>query len=147
MQNITKVSQSMDVLARAILEKQRHDQQLKVEYERKLNELTQLIDIVLKLQKPTDGTGHSVDTALLDKILEQGLEIVEKNNSKYVLIPIAEDEKKDVDTDGIVDTETSNTKPKRNRKKKNKIPCSYCHEIGHTRAKCEKRLLSPKPLE
>lgn len=147
MQNITKVSQSMDVLARAILEKQRHDQQLKVEYERKLNELTQLIDIVLKLQKPTDGAGHSVDTALLDKILEQGLEIVEKDNAKYVLIPIAEDEKKDVDTDGTVDTETSSTKPKRNRKKKNKISCSYCHEIGHTRAKCEKRLLSPKPLE
>ncbi|KAI8383499.1 uncharacterized protein CGFF_04947 [Nakaseomyces glabratus] len=30
--------------------------------------------------------------------------------------------------------------PKKKKKKKNKIHCSYCNEVGHTRARCPKKL-------
>ena len=33
------------------------------------------------------------------------------------------------------------------RQKKNKIRCSYCNEIGRTRARCEKRLLTPRGMD
>lgn len=78
----------------------------------------------------------------LDRILRTGVEIIEgKGKQRYALIPVMNDCTKDkiTDKDPDIPVTSKNTK----KKKKNKIACSYCHEIGHTRAKCEKRLLNP----
>lgn len=127
--DIRKISQAMDVLAKLVLEKRQEDGSLQLEYKKKLNELDKCIRMIVGIT----GNEYSIDRNYIDRVLGSGVEIIERQDSrtqelrKFALIPIVE----------------STTKPK--KKKKNRIPCSFCHEVGHTRAKCEAKLMyTPK---
>ncbi|CCF57269.1 hypothetical protein KAFR_0C02760 [Kazachstania africana CBS 2517] len=143
--DITKISQAMDILARLILEKQKDGTQLKMEYEHKLKELNNLINLILNLGKTSVDDSNpklKVDCNELDKLLRNRIEIVEKDDKKrYALIPVSEANEEDSMKESI----TSPKDSKKKKKKKNKILCSYCHESGHTRASCEKKLLNIRP--
>ncbi|CAR29455.1 hypothetical protein ZYGR_0AD01370 [Zygosaccharomyces rouxii] len=111
-----RVSQALDNLAKTILE-----QRDSSSYNEKLRRLEALINMILQ----TDSNGSKMDTTKLDSILrEDDIEIIEKNHQRYALIPV------------IPLRSTTVSK----NKKKNKIRCSYCNEMGHTRANCEKKL-------
>jgi len=135
--DIKRVSDAMDVLAKLIIQRRKDNNQVKIDYEKKLQEVDKLINMILALNRK-DESRYSVDTTELDKILNDGVEIIEKgeNKQKYALIPI-------VEIQPIVQTNTIDDFSL--KKKKNKINCSYCKETGHTRAACPKRLLNPKP--
>lgn len=112
-----RVSQTLDKLAKTILE---HKDS--TSYHEKLRRLEELINMVLQ----TASGGSKMDTMKLDSILrDDGIEIVERNSQQFALIPVI--------------PLRSQTAGKNNSKKKNKIHCSYCNEMGHTRANCEKR--------
>ncbi|CAB4252401.1 similar to Saccharomyces cerevisiae YER137C Putative protein of unknown function [Maudiozyma barnettii] len=137
--DIKRVSDAMDVLAKLIIQRRKDNNQVKIDYEKKLQEVDKLINMILALNRK-DESRYSVDTTELDKILNDGVEIIEKgeNKQKYALIPI-------VEIQPIVQTNTIDDFSLKKKKKKNKINCSYCKETGHTRAACPKRLLNPKP--
>ncbi|CCD22534.1 uncharacterized protein NDAI_0A03770 [Naumovozyma dairenensis CBS 421] len=175
--DIEKISQVMDKLAKLILAKQNDGTQLRLEYEYKLKELNTLISLLLNLSKnindnPLGNQGEfQLNETELDKILRNGIEVIEKDDhKKYALIPIIENNKnlgdytnKEIEVGSIEkqsspassssgpllgkeissNQTSSNKTDKKKKKKKNKIACSFCHEIGHTRAKCQKRLLTP----
>lgn len=92
-----------------------------------------------------------INTTALDDILLNGLEYCVKDGKKYCMIPVinttTEPNTKRVSQSstktGIINSPmTPSTHQK--KKKKNKIPCSYCKETGHTRSKCQKRLQTEK---
>lgn len=137
--DVQRISQAMDVLAKLILEKQKDGTVLLIEYQRKMKQLDRLINMILNLSQRDQNQQLVVDTNYLDKVLRDGVEVIVRTDEqnqikKYALIPVIEQ------SGGGNAPSTSKSK----KKKKNKIPCSFCHEIGHTRAKCEKRLLHPK---
>lgn len=139
-EEIKRVSDTMDILAKLIIQRRQISTQTKVDYDKKLKEVDKLINMILALNRRDDNQ-QVVDTTALDKILNEGVEIIERDNGetkqKFALIPICE--KYTTENDEI--TTISKTKKK---KKKNKISCSYCKETGHTRAACPKRLMNPK---
>lgn len=142
-----RISDAMDVLAKLIIEKRQDGTQLQVEYQHKLKQLNKVISLILGVSnsKLSDQGRSSlqVDEPRLDEILRTGVEIIEKDDidgshpgGKYALIPVIEQD--------VVNSEQPLVEKKKKKKKKNKIPCSFCNEIGHTRAKCGKRILHPK---
>ena len=153
--DIIRISHAMDVLA-DLFRKQRQDgEQIKIEYERRLEEVNKVINILLSLKRSTqqqageEGTNNMmVDSDALDSILNNGIEIMEREDGKkFALIPVVEEKPVYPPTAG----QGSNAQQNRHtsqtggrRQKKNKIRCSYCNEIGHTRAHCERRLLTPR---
>ena len=132
--DIVRLSQAMDVLAKLIISKQKDGSQLQVEYEHKLKELEKFINLLLGLHEST--VGSIMNTSVLDMVLRNGIEIMEKDDQKYALIPIKAKEEADKTTSTIQGV----TCKKSSKKKKNKIKCSFCHEAGHTRAHCGARL-------
>ncbi|SMN18487.1 similar to Saccharomyces cerevisiae YER137C Putative protein of unknown function [Maudiozyma saulgeensis] len=136
---IKRVSDAMDVLAKIIIQRRKDNNQVKVDYEKKLHEVEKLINMILALNQK-DENGFSADTTELDRILNNGVEIIEngERKQKYALIPI-------VKTESTIHHNTIDDLSNKKKKKKNKINCSYCKETGHTRAACPKRLLNPKP--
>ncbi|EJS43957.1 YER137C [Saccharomyces arboricola H-6] len=134
--DIIRLSRAMDALAKLIISKQKDGFQLQVEYKHKLEELEKVINLLLGLN---NGSGSSVtDTNALDSILRNGIEIVEKDNQEYALIPI-----KRKDADGSTNTAGEITSKRSSKKKKNRIKCSFCHNPGHTRAHCIVKLTLP----
>lgn len=142
-----RISDAMDVLAKLIIQKRQDGTQLQVEYQHKLNQLNKLINLILQLSNSKlcdeEKSSLQVDESRLDEILRTGIEIIEKKdeddhhrNGKYALIPVMEQD--------VVTSEQPLMEKKKKKKKKNKICCSFCNEVGHTRAKCEKRMLHPK---
>ncbi|AMD21901.1 HFR046Cp [Eremothecium sinecaudum] len=112
---------SMEVLMRVLTDRQQHAQKIKEEYQRKLAELTELMNALFddRLQGKA-----KLDTETLNEKLKTDIDIIERDGKRYALIPI------------------TSTKQQRKSHKTVKIACSYCKELGHTRAKCEKRLLN-----
>lgn len=134
--DIVRLSQAMDALAKLIISKQKDGSQLQVEYKHKLKELEKVINLVLSLN---DSAGTSVmDANGLDTMLRNGIEVLERDDRRYALIPIKPKEEGD-----STDTPRDAASKKSNKKKKNKIKCSFCHQPGHTRARCETRLAQP----
>lgn len=129
--DIKRISEAMDVLAKLVLEQRKENGSLQLEYQRKIDALDKLITTILRLP---EGSGQwEVDKLKLARSLRDGVEIIEKpdklnaGNGKFALIPVVD---------------RSNTLAKQSsRKKKNRIACSFCNETGHTRAKCPKRLV------
>ena len=157
--DIIRISHAMDVLA-DLFRKQRLDgEQIKTEYERRLEEVNKVINILLSLKRRSaqqqageEGTTNMmVDSDALDSILNNGIEIMEREDGKkFALIPVVEEEpvyppKAGQRSNAQESIRTSQTGGR--RQKKNKIRCSYCNEIGHTRARCEKRLLTPRGMD
>lgn len=136
-EEIKRVSDTMDILAKLIIQRRQISTQSHNDYDKKLHEVDKLINMILALNHRDTETQQIVDTNALDKILNEGVEIIERDNNgklqKFALIPICDPN----EPNGEITT----TKKK---KKKNKINCSYCKETGHTRAACPKRLLNPK---
>mgnify|MGYP003365751764 CR=1 FL=1 len=134
-EEIKRVSDTMDILAKLIIQRRQISTQTKLDYDKKLQEVDKLINMILALNRK-DDMQQVVDTTALDKILNDGVEIIERDNDgikqKFALIPICDHNESD---------EITISKKK---KKKNKINCSYCKETGHTRAACPKRLMNPK---
>lgn len=133
-EDIKKISNAMDILANLLLQKRQSDTQAKIEYQNKLNELNKLINMILALNQKNNDS-YEINETELDRLLRNGLEIIEKgeDKQKYALIPIIESNK---------DKNIPESLKKKKKKKKNKINCSYCNEIGHTRANCPKKLLN-----
>ncbi|QLG71086.1 hypothetical protein HG535_0B01240 [Zygotorulaspora mrakii] len=142
-EDIRKISQAMDALAKLIIEKRQDGTQLQLEYQHKLERLNQVIELILGMRHNESETRYELDANHLDRLLRGNIEIVEKTvetlstNSQaqaesYALIPI------------VKKSHASETSIHRKKKKKNKICCSFCNEPGHTRAKCEKKLLFSK---
>ena len=125
--DIVRLSQAMDALAKLIISKQKDGSQLQVEYEHKLKELEKFINLLLGLHESTGGS--VMNTSVLDKVLRNGIEILEKDDQKYALIPVKA--RTEGDTTHIIQGATSK---KSSKKKKNKIKCSFCQQVGHTRA-------------
>lgn len=138
-EDIQRISHAMDMMAKLILQKREGDAQVKLEYQKKLEQVNTLINMLLALNEQKNGP-TVVDESSLDKLLRDGVDIIEKgegeSKQRYALIPV-----KPTDTKNVATASTSKNK----KKKKNKIHCSYCNETGHTRAACPTRLLNPKP--
>ncbi|CAI4038608.1 hypothetical protein SMKI_05G2190 [Saccharomyces mikatae IFO 1815] len=131
--DIIRLSQAMDSLAKLIISKRKDGSQLQVEYNRKLKELENFINLLLGLN---ENTGSNVmNTSVLDVILRNGIDILEKDDQKYALIPIIPK----TEVDAINNAQVATSK-RSGKKKKNKIKCSFCHQVGHTRARCDVRL-------
>ncbi|SCU99878.1 LANO_0F04148g1_1 [Lachancea nothofagi CBS 11611] len=146
--DVAQVSQAVDALAKSILAQRVQAHRDKPERLRKLESLKQQFDALLQAQsevtKSTDASLR-LDAMQLDLELQKGLETVERQGVQYVLLPL-------VPGTGVVPTSASLPAPApatpsktSKKKKKNKVLCSYCQMQGHTRAHCEKRLLSPQP--
>lgn len=144
-EDIKKLSQAMDALAKLFIEKRQDGTQLQLEYQHKLEKLNSFVTMMLGMNETETGIGYELDSKQLEVLLRNDIEIIEKetraadpNNpnqlQKYALIPIAfpPSNKNNINSN------------KRKKKKKNKIACSFCNEPGHTRAKCEKKLLHSK---
>lgn len=137
----------MDTLAKLIIAKREKEKEKEKEssnsgstgdYDTKLNNLTQLINMILNLNKQNDKTTPLLaNQSKLDLLLQKGVDIIDKDGEKFALIPVEENQN-DHTTTQLPPPPT--IKKKNKNKKKNKILCSYCHEPGHTRAHCEKRL-------
>ncbi|CAR30367.1 uncharacterized protein KLTH0H08030g [Lachancea thermotolerans CBS 6340] len=139
-QDPEQVSRAMDALARSILAKRVQDHKRKPERLRQLELLKQQFDALVlarQAQKEPAPRAPLLDAAQLDRELEQGLGFVERNGRNYVLLPLVGNP----NPAPAAAPGATPAAPKHAKKKKNKIPCSYCHEAGHTRARCEKRLL------
>lgn len=134
--DIRRISQAMDVLAKLVLEKRKDDGALQLEYKKKLDELDKLIGLILGLSNGNAEGEYAIDRSQIDRFLVGGVDIVERpdpqsqESRKYALVPIVE-----------------NSNKVKKKRKKNKIACSFCHEIGHTRAKCETRLIYTAPKD
>lgn len=131
--DIRKISHAMDVLAKLVLEQRKDGGSLQLEYQRKIDALDKLISTILRTSKENGPEGDwQVDKVQLAASLRDGVEIMERPDEllgcsrKYVLVPVSDPAK---------------AMSKSNRKKKNRIACSFCNEVGHTRAKCAKRLV------
>lgn len=144
-EDIRKVSAAMDMLAKLIIQKQQDGTQLKIEYQHKLKELNNLINLLLNIntqisEKNPEMVEYNVNETELDRILRNGINIEERNGQEYALIPV----KRQGRIEQVL-TDSAAVTAKKKKKKKNKISCSYCHEQGHTRAHCQKKLLNPIP--
>ena len=137
-EDIRNLSKAMDHIARLIIQNKQSDTQLQSQYESRLKEVNKLINMILRLSAPLypSDDGLQLDQTKLDGLLNNGIEIIERdNNEKFMLLPV---------TNIVVgDASVGKEAKKKPKKKKNKIPCSYCNEIGHTRSKCPKKLLNP----
>ncbi|QLL32713.1 hypothetical protein HG536_0D02350 [Torulaspora globosa] len=132
--DIRRLSEAMDVLAKLVLEQRKEGGSLQLEYQRKIDALDKLINMILRLPKKDGELGDwEVDKMHLAGMLRDGIEIIERPdkkracNRKYALVP-------------VIERSSTVGKPLA-KKKKNKIACSFCSEIGHTRAKCPKRIV------
>lgn len=138
-EDIQRISYAMDMMAKLILQKREGDAQLKAEYQKKLEQVNTLINMLLALNDRKTGP-MVVDESALDKLLKNGVDFIEKDEAggkqRYALIPVMP---------GNTENSNSTSINKKKKKKKNKIHCSYCNETGHTRAACPTRLLNPKP--
>lgn len=113
---ILRASQAMENLAKTVLEKQNA-----VSLDEKMRRLDELINMVLQI----NDCHAKVDTAKLGhSLLRQGVEVVEKNHQKYALIPVMPLQQQHAPA----------------TRRQSKLQCSYCRQVGHTRAHCEKRL-------
>ncbi|KAL6945420.1 hypothetical protein ACO0QE_002872 [Hanseniaspora vineae] len=97
---------------------------------------------------PDDDIITKISTSALDEILLNGLEYCVKDGKRYCMIPVISTTNNNASIEKTSrpcrpTTHTPITAPKQ-KKKKNKIPCSYCNETGHTRSKCLKRLQTEK---
>ncbi|CCE64225.1 hypothetical protein TPHA_0H00140 [Tetrapisispora phaffii CBS 4417] len=138
--DIVKFSYAMDQIAKLIAQNKKQSSVANSEYEKKMKELDKLINLLLGLSKSTSSKGYSLNTSKLDEILKEGFEVVTKgNDEKYIMLPIQEEPQGPLED--IKKGEVHIKKSK--NKKKNKIRCSYCNETGHTRAKCEMKLMTP----
>ncbi|AET40607.1 uncharacterized protein Ecym_6225 [Eremothecium cymbalariae DBVPG len=127
---------SMEVLLRVLADRQQQQQRVKAQYEQKLQNVVKLTESLLV----SCGDGNpKVDVPKLDEVLGGGLQVIEREGRTYALVPLEE-----VPSGQGVERQRQpeQRKNKGKRKKKNQIACSYCHEIGHTRGACEKRLLN-----
>ncbi|QLQ79588.1 hypothetical protein HG537_0C02350 [Torulaspora globosa] len=132
--DIRRLSEAMDVLAKLVLEQRQEGGSLQLEYQRKIDALDRFINMILRLPKKDGEIGDwELDKMHFAGMLRDGIEIIERPdkklacNRKYALVPVVE---------------RSNAAGKSTgKKKKNKIACSFCSEIGHTRAKCPKRIV------
>lgn len=131
--DIRRLSEAMDVLAKLVLEQRKEGGSLQLEYQRKIDGLDRFINMILQLRREDGEFGEwEVDKMHFARMLRDGIEIIERPdkkrtcNRKYALVPVVE---------------RSNAVGKPGKKKKNKIACSFCSEIGHTRAKCPKRMV------
>lgn len=140
--DIVKISQAMDAIAKLIIEKRKDKQQQdtnKDEYQVKLNNLTNLLNMILRLNTEDhtiNKDNNIVDITRLDTLLKDKIDIIDKDGQEFALIPIVRGQNPDT-FDG---TDKPSPKKKNKKKKKNKILCSFCHQPGHTRAHCEKKL-------
>ncbi|SSD59455.1 uncharacterized protein SCODWIG_01216 [Saccharomycodes ludwigii] len=160
------LNNELDKLAKTIVTKQLERDKIITEYNKKLESVEQLINVLLNLQQ-TD-TRNVVNCDKLDKILNKGMKIYkdETDGMEYCMIPIRKkSDTADTSTiaykgqqqDVLVKNKTEDNgyniinrkelelnkssegeKKKKKKKKKNNIPCSFCHEIGHVRSKCPK---------
>lgn len=113
---------------RVVTDEQKHALEIKHEYERKLKELTKLINSLLPLH-PTQT--NSVDNSGLDDMLQFGLEVMKFEGKRYALVPVKDNYK------GY----------RRRSKTKKNDPCPFCGElVGHLRENCVRRLsISRRP--
>ncbi|AQZ13630.1 YER137C [Zygosaccharomyces parabailii] len=112
---ILRASQAMENLAKMVLERRNA-----ATIDEKMRRLDELINMILQI----NDCHAKVDTEKLKRsLLRQSVEIVEKNHQKYALIPVMPVQRRE---------------PARRRQ--SKLQCSFCQEVGHTRAHCEKRL-------
>lgn len=151
-QDAAQISQAVDTLARSILAKRVKDHENKPERLRKLDQLKQQFDALMQAHQACQDAGQlpplTLNARQLDKDLSTGLEIVERHGQSYVLLPlvgslrVATREAQQTQATGEASNASPAGKPGNNKtKKKNKIPCSYCHKSGHTRAHCQEKLL------
>lgn len=107
------------------------------EYKDKLNKLDSLLNLILQLEELKVDSNNSqnanssdhqwkLDKEKLAQTFDNGknVEIIEKDEQKYLLIPVKEE----------------SLKQKRNKYKQKKKTCSSCHEVGHSKANCPKKL-------
>ncbi|AAS53552.1 AFR181Wp [Eremothecium gossypii ATCC 10895] len=102
----------------------------KEQYERKLAQLTTLLDSLLTMQQRVGDAGGAMalDGNALEQMLAEPLEVIEKDGQQYALVPLC-------------GAGAGAAEPPKQRRKRTQLTCSYCHEVGHTRARCERRLL------
>ncbi|AGO13324.1 AaceriAFR181Wp [[Ashbya] aceris (nom. inval.)] len=103
----------------------------KEQYERKLAQLKTVLDSLLAMQREAGGNTAdtmAVDSSAMGQMLAEPLEVIEKDGRQYALVPLCA-------------VEPGAAPPAKPRRKKTQLVCSYCHEAGHTRARCERRLL------
>ncbi|EDO19458.1 hypothetical protein Kpol_1002p107 [Vanderwaltozyma polyspora DSM 70294] len=136
--DLIKLSLAMDQIAKLILEKK---QSIDNNDEISHKNLETFINLSNELFK---GNKVILDKGKIEKILikdKNKFDIIENDkHEKFILLPVIDDNVEIVDKD-INDDSKLTTKKK--KKKKNKIACSFCNEIGHTRANCQKRLMKP----
>ncbi|CCK69954.1 uncharacterized protein KNAG_0D02030 [Huiozyma naganishii CBS 8797] len=137
-EDVVQVSEAMDRIAKLILAKRVSERSpsqppVKLDYESKLDHLSNLIDSLLSSSQLRD-IPLQVDREKLDSTFSGKVEIIEKQGQKYALIPVK---------DGLTTQKGETKNKKKKKKKKNNIQCSYCHETGHTRANCQLRLSKP----
>ncbi|KAL3233001.1 hypothetical protein RNJ44_04917 [Nakaseomyces bracarensis] len=73
-----------------------------------------------------------------DEKLEQDVKNLSEAMDKIAKLIIAKRNESNNETPPVV--AISDPEKKKKKKKKNKIHCSFCNEIGHTRARCPKKL-------
>lgn len=133
MQNHTDNDGSTNIIVKILQERLRKEEKLKKEYNDKLSKLLQLINLINENNQMEEGNNsYILDNKLLDQVLINGIEVIVRNGQEYALIPLKQNKQ-----------ELHDEKRKK-KKKKNKILCSYCNKMGHTRSKCEARLLNLK---
>lgn len=121
-ENVIKQSEALDQLAKLILSQTQKKPSglasIKEEYESKLKKLDELISMI---------TSVELDKGTFEELISKKIEIVEKDGQEYAMIPVRK------------------RKKAKSSHKRNNIECSYCHEKGHLRSKCQKKLLGIPP--
>lgn len=143
--DIIKISNALDSIAKLIIARRKQtetiNKDIETEYNNRLRHLNTLINLILKLNENDQSNINTiVDTTKLDALLKDKIDIIEKDGQSFALIPVKNEYTtgNNVYDDTLVDE--NKLKKKTRKKKKNKIPCSFCNQPGHTRAHCDKRL-------
>lgn len=149
--SIVELLKTVDHLARAVAQKNQELDTLKRHYDAKLKHMDLLLNQVEQLVLDPHASAKDHVESLkcshcYHAINTEGYVILKKEPVLQMLRQI--DPSKSQETLRLTDSQPTATvphykSPPVNSPKPTNRACSYCHEVGHTRAKCIKRLTTP----
>lgn len=147
-----ELQKTIESLVEVVSEKNRELEKIKSEYDAKLREISQYLDTIqdsVNANDPASLSDRSPNPKISDeKLIETVKQHIKcpkcdaevwniEQNTNYILIPRL---KLQIVQQKHVSAEPVQPKPFTFTKKSAKKTCSYCHQTGHSRARCLQRL-------
>lgn len=149
--SIVELLKTVDHLVRAVAQKNQELDTLKRHYDAKLKHMDDLLSQVERLVLDPHASANDEAESLKcshcnNTINTEGYVIMKKESVLQMLQQI--DPSRSRETLRLAESQPTDAEPHPmpppvHSSKPTRKSCSYCHEVGHTRAKCIKRLTTP----